>query len=161
MSPPLQAPACRPHTDKTRRPERARVELAGIALIILLLAGCGGGGGGGGGSASASPATTTASGASPEVVVNWNANHQSAVNTTGGGYLVYFSQSSGFSPGDPGVQSTNVPYTSGPQTPTSATLNLAAGTWYIRVQAYSALTGPTSTGGSYSTPSAQISVTVP
>jgi len=86
--------------------------------------------------------------------ISWTANKETAVNSAGGGYKVYYSQTAGFN-----VQTAsfvNVPYQSGSATPNSVQLtNLTAGTWYFRVVAYSSLNG-----GSQSAPSAEISLVV-
>lgn len=113
-----------------------------FALLTLLIAGCSGGGGGGGGSSSTEST----------VAVSWNANRESGVNSTGGGYRVYHSTTAGFDIG--GADVVDVPHASG-TTPTSTTLTLSSGTHYIKVVAYSAL-NPTG-----STPSSQIAVTAP
>jgi hypothetical protein len=57
---------------------------------------------------------------------------------------------------------TNVPYVSGSSAPTSVTIsNLAAGTYYIKVVAFSALIPPGGSSGSTSQASSEISITVP
>ncbi|MEJ2060686.1 MAG: hypothetical protein P8Y64_09405 [Gammaproteobacteria bacterium] len=134
---------------------RSRLYFFAIALLTLLLSACGGGGGG------SSSSSTYNFNSSSNVLVSWTASHESAVNTTGGGYIVYYSQTAGFSPGGSGVQSVNVPYVSGTLAPTSTTINLAGGTWYFQVEAYSALNPPGGSSGSQSSPSAEISVKVP
>ncbi|MGE3261507.1 MAG: hypothetical protein AB7K68_06990 [Bacteriovoracia bacterium] len=86
------------------------------------------------------------------VLVSWTANRETAVNSAGGGYKVYYSSTSGFV-----VSAGNlveVPYVSGASAPTSTTLSLVPGTYYIRVAAYSAL-------NPLSTASTQISLVVP
>ena len=71
---------------------------------------------------------------------------------SGGGYNVYYSNNPGFSVDDVGVTTVSVPYTE-----TSADIGgLDAGTYYVRVAAYSTLNG-----GSESTASPQTSITVP
>lgn len=95
------------------------------------------------------------------VSVNWNANRETAVNTTGGGYTVYYSTSAGFNIGDAGVTSIDVPYVSGALAPSAITVKLAtAGTYYFKIIAYSALNPPGGSSGSQSAVSAEISVTV-
>lgn len=123
---------------------RPRLYTITTSLVLLFAAGCGGGGGSGG--------VTTQS----TVQVSWTANRESAVNTTGGGYRVYYSQISGFSPGDAGVTVLDVPYVSGPAAPASASVVLSTGAYFFKVVAYSALAG-----GSESAPSAETPVTVP
>lgn len=84
--------------------------------------------------------------------ISWTANRETAVNTTGGGYKVYYSRQSGFSLAS--AQVVNVPYVSGTSAPTSTTLtSLASGTYYIKVVAYSTLAG-----NQVSAPSAQTSI---
>lgn len=85
---------------------------------IVLISGCSKGGGG----------------SSKNVAVTWNANKDTTVNTVGGGYLVYYSDQQGFDISS--ANSVDVPYTSGASTPTSTTLNLSTGNWYIVVVAY-------------------------
>lgn len=94
----------------------------------LLCGGCGGsgGGGGGGGDADTTP-----------VQVNWTANREAAVNSAGGGYRIYYSPTPGVTPA--GATMVEVPFVSGDQAPNSATLDLEAGTYYVRIAAYSAL----------------------
>ena len=103
-----------------------------ILLLItpLLFLGCFNGCGGCGGS-----------GTSRSVAVSWTANRDATVNTTGGGYAVYYSTSQGFDTSS--ASSVDVPYVSGSLAPISATLKLASGTtWYIKVVAYgSSVTG--------------------
>ncbi|MDH3310680.1 MAG: hypothetical protein OEM48_04090 [Gammaproteobacteria bacterium] len=112
-----------------------------VALVTLLgLAACGGGGGGGG------------SGTTSSVQVSWTANRETAVNSPGGGYKVYYSSTAGFNIASANV--IDVPYAAG-ATPTSTTLSLLTGTHYIKVIAYSTL----NPGGS--TPSAEIAITAP
>lgn len=85
---------------------------------VLLISGCSSGGGG----------------PSRNVAVTWNANKDVTVNTVGGGYLVYYSDQQGFDTSS--ANSVDVPYASGASTPTSTTLNLSTGKWYILVVAY-------------------------
>lgn len=80
------------------------------------------------------------------IAVNWTANHESAVNTTGGGYRVYYSVSPGYTAGVTAF--INAPYVAGPTAPVTADIpNLGSGTYFINVIAYSALnvTGSTAT----------------
>lgn len=120
-----------------------------VALVTLLgLTGCGGGGAGGvSASGSGSGSGTTAS-----VQVSWTANRETAVNSPGGGYKVYFSPTPGFNIASANV--IDVPFTAG-TAQTSTTLTLASGTHYIKVVAYSAL----NPGGS--APSTEIAIAVP
>ena len=111
-----------------------------------------------GGSDNSSVAVTPCSGANKNVTVSWAANKEAAVNTTGGGYKVYHSRTSGFLAGDTGVTVVDVPYSSGSASPTSTTLSLVSAecSHFIRVTGYSALNG-----GTTSDLSPQTIVTVP
>lgn len=91
------------------------------------------------------------------VTISWDANNESRVNTSGGGYKVYYSQNSGFSLADDGVTAIDVPYAGGGAAPTSTQVDLSSGTYYIKVVAYSAFPAPDTS----SQASSQISVSVP
>ena len=123
----------------------------------LLLISCGGGDGTGPVPAS-SPATPPTI---RNVTISWNPNRETAVNTTGGGYKVYYSSTSGFNITDTGVSVIDVPFVAPPRAPTSVNIDLLSGRYYFRVVAYSALISPWGSGGSTSMPSAQISILVP
>ncbi|MGZ3694575.1 MAG: hypothetical protein ACXWQO_10370, partial [Bdellovibrionota bacterium] len=86
------------------------------------------------------------------VVISWTANRETAVNTTGGGYNVYYSTANGFTV--PGGTAVNVPYVSGSSAPTSTLVQLIPGTYYVRVAAYSTL-------NTLSGASTQLTITVP
>jgi hypothetical protein len=141
---------------KTRIDTRLTVALGLAALMALTLAGCGGGG------SSTSCATTACT-----VTVSWNANPDKAVNSAGGGYYLYYGTTPNFTVGTPGVSGSGytavtIPYAaSTASAPTSTTLSLFSGTYYFRVQAYSALNRPGASGGSTSALSAQKSKTLP
>lgn len=94
-----------------------------------------------------------------EVLVSWTANHEKAVNQTGGGYTVSYGRTWDFV-FDSGTK-IDVPYVSGNSAPTSTTLGLTAGTYYIRIKAYSSLNGPGVTTGSVSAASSVVAITVP
>lgn len=99
-------------------------------------------------------------GPAPVVQVSWNANREKAVNSSGGGYKVYYSTSPGFNLTAATV--VTVPYVSGALSPTSLTLsNLLIGTYYFKIVAFSALNPIGGTSGSTSLPSAQFSVSLP
>lgn len=85
------------------------------------------------------------------VNLSWTANRESTVNESGGGYLVYYSATSGFAPGGAGVAVIDVPHVSGTRGPTSTSVELPPGTYYFRVVAYSAFGG-----GTESAPSSQM-----
>lgn len=112
-----------------------------LILILPLLVECGGAGGDGGTSS---------------ITVSWSANHETLVNDLGGGYKVYYSKNPGFSLNDPGVYIKEIPYVSGSQSPTSTTLKLENGTWYIKIVAFMDLNGEC-----VSLPSVQRSITLP
>ena len=100
-------------------------------------------------------------GSTYNVKVSWNANRESAVNATGGGYVIYYGKSQGFVPST--ASSVVVPYVSGATAPTSGEItNLPAGTYYVEVVAFSKLNSPSkSNGGSNSSPSSAFQITVP
>jgi len=110
-----------------------------VLLFTVLLFSCAGCGGGS---------------SSKNVTVSWSANNDKVVNTSGGGYTLYYSKQSGFDTSS--ADTTDVPYVSGTAAPTSAILLLSEGVWYIRVAAYGLLNGVSKS----SDPSAQISVNV-
>ena len=114
------------------------------SCVLLLLVSCGGGGG------SSPPPVNPPQ---RNVAITWSANHEAAVNRTGGGYRVYYSNTPNFAIGS--ATQVDVPYVSGPTSPVTNTLTLVAGTYYIKVVAYSTL------NPAGSTPSAEIQVVVP
>jgi hypothetical protein len=128
--------------------------LALIVLPALLQISCGNGD-------SSADTTTVSPPTIRAVTVSWNANRETAVNTTGGGYKVYYSTTSGFDISDAGVGVVDVPFVAPPATPTSVSLQLVSGQYYFRVVAYSGLVAPWGSGGSTSAPSAQIALLVP
>lgn len=74
------------------------------------------------------------------VTISWNANHETAVNTTGGGYKVFYGTTSGFTVPGTSYTTIDVPYVSGSSSPNSVTVTLGSGyTYYVRVAAYSTL----------------------
>lgn len=93
------------------------------------------------------------------VSVSWAANLEKAVNTTGGGYVVAYSQSP--SAGYDEADKLTVPYVSGPTAPVTATINIPPGTYYIKIYAFSALNAPGSSTGSLSNASVASIITVP
>jgi hypothetical protein len=106
-----------------------------LLLAVVVLGSCGGGG-------------------SRQVTVSWNANRDKVVNKAGGGYILYYSQTSGFNVSD--ASKTDVPYVSGSTAPTSVSLSLPEGTWYLRLSAYGAWQGNTQ----YSEPCSQLTLNV-
>ena len=130
-----------------------------LGLFAVTLTACGGGSSGSGsGPTPVTPVTCT--GGTP-ITVTWAANKETAVNMAGGGYIVYFSASTGFNPGDANVCSQAVPYVMGALAPTTTIIHPSAGTLYVRIAATSALDAPGTTGGSESVASAQTTVAVP
>ena len=115
------------------------------ALIIpLLLSSCGGGGGD----------TTPSPPAFHLVTLTWNANHETGVNSIGGGYIVSISGPSAPAP-------INVPYVSGLTAPTSTTVSLYTGSYTATVTAYASLDSAGGTTGASSAPSSTKSINVP
>jgi len=112
-----------------------------VLSALLLFISCGGGGG------SPPPPVTTHS-----VTLTWAPNHESGVNSAGGGYQVAIS-------GQPTI---NVPYTAGLVTaPTTTTVLLITGTYTVTVRAYAALDAQGGKTGSISAASSPITVIVP
>lgn len=95
------------------------------------------------------------------ISLSWNANRETAVNSAGGGYTVYYSTASGFSIGDTGVTTVDVPYVSGAQAPTSTAITLVSSTYYFKIVAYSALNPPGGSSGSQSQLSTEVTIAVP
>ncbi|MBN1113769.1 MAG: hypothetical protein JXA66_00370 [Oligoflexia bacterium] len=95
------------------------------------------------------------SGGNSSVLISWTANKESAVNKSGGGYMVYYSQTQGFGVNDAGVQAVDVPYVTGSTSPVSASIDVESGkTWYVRVAAYATY----GAGKVYSTASEEASI---
>lgn len=123
-----------------------------LAPVILVLSGtfsiigCGGGGGDSGGIPPGEPTNL-------DVKVSWEQNRETAVNSLGGGYRVYYSTTENFNITNADV--VDVLYVSGPATPTSIIISLSSGTYYFKVVAYSNL-NPSGSG-----PSRETSVSVP
>lgn len=114
-----------------------------VLSSLLLLVSCGGGGGGSGG---------LPPGTSRSVTLAWAPNHESGVNSAGGGYQVSIS----------GQPTLTVPYVSGPATtPTSTTVMLNTGTYTVTVRAYAALDAQGGVTGSISAASLPLTVIVP
>lgn len=93
------------------------------------------------------------------VRVSWNVNREGAVNSLGGGYRVYYSNISGFTLVNAAY--VDVPYVSGPLTPTNIIINFnSVGTYYVKVVAYTSFTanGP---GLNMSLPSGEAAIAVP
>ncbi len=106
------------------------IKLICFFAMVFLVTSCGGGGG------------SDDDSSSKTVSISWTANLESGVNSTGGGYKIYYSDTSGVDASS--ASSVDVPYVSGSSAPTSVDVELSAGTYYIKIAAYSAL----NTGGS-------------
>lgn len=117
-----------------------------ILTLSLLISACFGGGGG-------SPAVSQ----SKTVTISWQANNETLVNSSGGGYRVYYSTQNGFDINNSAVQVIDVPYSSGSQAPTSTSFTLTSGTYYVKIVAYSQFDGSETS----SSPSQQLTVVVP
>jgi hypothetical protein len=128
-------------------PTGVRRSVATSLLIVLsgiVLCSCGGGGGGG----SSTPRPIT----NHDVTISWAANHETGVNSAGGGYRVAIS-------GHPAI---DVPYVSGPTAPTSAPpITLQTGTYTVTVTAFAALDTQGLASGSVSAASQPLTVNVP
>ncbi len=85
------------------------------------------------------------------VTLSWASNHESGINSAGGGYQVSVS-------GQPTI---NVPYTSGPTAPTTTTFSLHEGTYIVSIRAYAMLDPRGGNTGSLSAASQSIIVIVP
>ena len=110
-------------------------------MFLVVLSGCGSGEGG----SSATP------GANRSVTLAWAPNHETGVNSAGGGYQVAIS-------GQPTI---NVPYTSGLTAPTSTVVTLHSGRYRMTVSAYAALDAQGGATGGRSEASTPLTVIVP
>ena len=100
-------------------------------------------------SAATSPTTSTSA---KTVSLTWDPNKEADVNSTGGGYRVYYSTTN---PVPSNASFVAVSYSSGSYAPANADITgLTSGTWFFKVVAFSAR----NTAGSTST---QVSVAVP
>jgi len=89
------------------------------------------------------------------VTVSWDPNPEAAVNAAGGGYRVHYAETSGLPLAQTQVFTVQYdPATN--RTPATVDLALAAGTWYVRVVAFS---DPLNLAGSV--PSSELAVRVP
>jgi len=121
-----------------------------LAILLSQVAACGGGS-----DAPSRPVQQV------NVQVSWNASRETAVNTTGGGYRVYYATTAGLALTDPAVTMVDVPYVSGTTTPLTTTLSVLSGrVHYFRVTAYSAMNRIGQSGGTESQPSS-FSLNVP
>lgn len=107
---------------------------------MVVLSSCGSGDGGSG----APPGTHRV------VTLAWAPNHETGVNSTGGGYQVAIS-------GQPAL---NVPFTSGLAAPTYTVTTLQTGTYTVTVSAFAALDEQGGGTGSLSEPSQPFTVIV-
>lgn len=85
------------------------------------------------------------------VTLSWNANRESGVNQTAGGYRVNIA-------GQPTIV---VPFVSGPLAPTTTNVTLQTGSYTVTVTAFAALDAQGGATGSTSAPSQSINVVVP
>jgi hypothetical protein len=110
---------------------------------------------------SSSPSSNTGSTpTSVKIRINWAANPEVDVNTTGGGYRIYYAKSANVSTSS-GTY-VDVPYVSGASAPTTALLSgLTVGTYYVKVVAYSAYNPQGISGGNRSLGSSEVSISVP
>ena len=124
---------------------RAFARESGLILLLSLLTGCG------------------SSGDSQVVPVtlSWQPSTEAVVNQDGGGYRIYLSRQPQQSIDSNQVRRVDLPYQSGEFAPTSLDIDLQTGTWYWRVQAYSALIDPWTGESAASAPSAESTLTVP
>jgi len=116
-----------------------RLVVAGLCVVVL--ASCGSGDGGSG----------TPPGTSRTVTLAWTPNHETGVNSAGGGYQVAIS-------GQPAI---HVPFTSGLAAPTSTVIALQTGTYTVTVSAFAALDSQGGSTGSLSEPSQPFTLIVP
>ena len=99
-------------------------------------------------------------GPAPLVEIAWSANHEQAVNSTGGGYRIYYRKTTGVNVTTDSF--IDVPYVSGGLAPTTKILSdLLKGTTFFKVLAYSSLNAPGTSSGSVSSPTSEFSVTLP
>lgn len=118
-----------------------------FVISLLIFVSCGGGNSGGGTSAGSTPVDpcgtsysySCTSKTGTTINISWTANKEADVNSSGGGYKIYYSKTSSFKITDSGVSVIDVPYTS----TSTTTPVLSKGTWYFRVVAYSAVDGTT------------------
>ncbi|RLA33882.1 MAG: hypothetical protein DRR03_07200 [Gammaproteobacteria bacterium] len=117
--------------------------------VAMLLAACGGGGG-----SSTPPPPPPVCTTPCGITLNWSANMEAGVNDIGGGYRIYYATAPNTALGQATLLTVAHDPASG-QTPTTAALQLTAGTWYVRVTAFSTI----NTSGS--DPSTELAVVVP
>lgn len=114
--------------------------LVAASLCAIVLSSCGSGEGGSG----APPGTNRT------VTLAWTPNHETGVNSAGGGYQVAIS----------GQPMLNVPFTSGLAAPTSTITTLMPGTYTVTVSAFAALDEQGGSTGSLSEASQPFTVIV-
>jgi len=93
-----------------------------------------------------------------DLTFTWAPNREKSVNSSNGGYRIYYSKTQGFSIGS-AERTKDVEYDSGSTSPTSTTLTFSfadAGTWYLRIVAYGQINGTEYTNN----PSDEISITI-
>jgi predicted small lipoprotein YifL len=136
----------RPNGLSLRTGMRAVILTAVSILLLLGLAGCGGGG-----ESSPPPAASPPPVTNHTVTLAWTSNHETGVNSAGGGYHVAIS-------GQPTI---DVPFTSAPTAPTSTVTSLQTGTYTVTVTAFAALDTQGGSAGSLSALSQSLTVVVP
>ena len=114
-------------------------------LFVVVLFGCGGGGGGSSPPPASPPPVTNHT-----VTLAWTPNHETGVNSAGGGYQVAIS-------GQPTIDVLS----SGSTAPTSTVTTLQTGTYTVTVTAFAALDALGGSAGSLSAPSQSLTVVVP
>lgn len=137
-----------------------------LALATLVLVGgCGGGSGGVHSSSADAPATRGSDGTTAQTVtavaLSWRPSKESSVNSPGGGYAIYYSATPKLPIGDARVAKVEVPYVQGTSAPTATSIELAPGTYYFRIAAYSKPLAPSGHTAIRSALSAERSLTVP
>lgn len=120
---------------------KSRLLTRQLAAALIVLSGCGGGDEG----SSPAPAANHA------VTLAWAPNHETGVNSAGGGYQVMIS-------GQPTII---VPFTSGLTAPTSIVVTLQTGRYLVTVSAFAALDAQGGDAGSLSEPSQPFTLIVP
>jgi hypothetical protein len=107
----------------------------GWVVLCLALTSCGPGFKAATNFSSLSSSSDAYSGGTGVITVAWQANREKNVNSTGGGYRVYYTQVAGFKPSLPFK---TIPYVSGTSAPVSTTLNgLIPGTYHLYVVGFS------------------------
>lgn len=130
------------------------LKLICFIVVTVFVISCGGGSSGSDSTSDTGLDTDTDT-PSPKktATISWTANRESGVNSSGGGYKVYYSKSYLFDASS--TESVDVPYVSGATAPTTTDIELSEGFYYIKVVAYSAI----NTEGSESSDEINLEVT--